>query len=121
MRTMAALCVLALAFILSAPEEAFAVRCGNKLLSIGDTKAEVIRKCGQPTWQDSWQEERIERVFAKPYSLKGPFSGTRVPLATVVHVTLDEWVYNFGPSYFMRTLRFENNRLTEIETGDYGY
>jgi hypothetical protein len=38
-----------------------------------------------------------------------------------VHVTIEEWIYNFGPTQFMRILRFENNKLIEIETGDYGY
>jgi hypothetical protein len=121
MRAGAAFCLLVLALILFTPESSFAFRCGAKLITVGDRKAEVVSKCGPPDWQDSWQEQRIERVFVKPHSFKGPFSGTRVPIATVVQVTIDEWTYNLGPSYFIRILRFENNILKDIETGDYGF
>ncbi len=32
-----------------------------------------------------------------------------------------ELLYNFGPRKLMRTLRFEGDRLTSIETAGYGY
>lgn len=113
--------LIAWILILALPEDGFAFRCGSKLLSVGNTKDQVLNNCGPPTSENSWEEERLERVYGSPYSPGGPFSGTRVPLLTIVYVRIDEWTYNFGPSYFMRTLRFENNRLVDIQTGSYGY
>lgn len=107
--------------VLAAAGDADAFRCGSKLVKVGDSKGDILRRCGAPTWRDSWQEERIERVFGAPYSLGGKSWVTRVPVAAVVTVTLEEWTYNLGSSQFMRILRFENNKLVNIETGDYGY
>lgn len=121
MKIFATFGLTALILILLTPGSVFAFRCGSKLISIGNTKADVMAKCGQPNWRESWEEERVERVYGTPYSPSGSFPGVRVPIATIVHITIDEWTYNFGPSYFIRILRFENNRLKDIQTGDYGY
>lgn len=36
-------------------------------------------------------------------------------------VDVEEWTYNFGPSRFIRTLIFRNDRLVLITDGGYGY
>ncbi len=69
--------------------------CGSRIVSVGDTKAEVRAKCGEPTSK----EERPVGIFA----------------------TVEEWTYNLGPTEFVRILRFEGGRLAEIETGRYGF
>ena len=33
----------------------FALRCGTRLVSSGDTKFEVLQKCGEPDFVDSWE------------------------------------------------------------------
>lgn len=83
------------------------VRCGNDLVSIGDTKAEVLVKCGAPSWQDSWTSEIVSNLNS----------------LDEVRTNLDRerWVYNFGPNSFLRFLLFENGRLAKISTGGYGY
>jgi hypothetical protein len=37
-----------------------------------------------------------------------------------VQVTIDEWLYDFGPSVLVKTLTFEQGRLLRVETGGYG-
>jgi len=83
------------------------VRCGNDLVSLGDTKAEVIIKCGIPSWKNTWRNEIIDNVNA----------------ADELRMSVDRerWIYNFGPNSFLRFLLFENNRLIDISTGGYGY
>ncbi|NLI82214.1 MAG: DUF2845 domain-containing protein [Deltaproteobacteria bacterium] len=103
------------------PGDAFAFRCGTRLVNIGDATWEILRKCGPPTWQDAWEEDRIDRAFGYSYPDDSGTYGTRVPTAVVVRVIIEEWTYNLGPSQFIRILRFENNRLASIETGEYGY
>jgi hypothetical protein len=38
-----------------------------------------------------------------------------------IEVSVEAWVYNFGPNKLMRRLRFENGVLAQIETLGYGY
>ena len=83
------------------------LRCGNRLVSAGDTKAEVMIKCGSPAWKDDWTDEVINNVNT----------------ADELRVSIDRerWVYNFGPNSFLRFLLFENGKLIDIATGGYGY
>jgi hypothetical protein len=41
-----------------------AFRCGTQLVSQGDTRAEVIQKCGEPTFVDSWEEDSFKGILA---------------------------------------------------------
>lgn len=102
------------------PVSAQAFRCGNRLVEVGDRRSEVLSSCGAPTWVDSWDEDRLERYFAPPYTTGNKQRAVRVPLYTNVRVTVEEWTYNFGPTQFIRILRFENSKLVDITTGDYG-
>ena len=102
--------VLFLIAVSSVPASAVAsdtLRCGNRLVSVGNNKAEVLIKCGSPAWQDVWTDETI----------------TNVNTADALRVSVDRerWVYNFGRKSFLRFLLFENGRLINIATGDYGY
>jgi hypothetical protein len=71
----------------------YGLRCGTALVSVGDSTAEVIAKCGEP--------EEAEVVLG-------------------VFDTIERWTYNFGSTKFIRYLRFVNDRLTAIRTGQYG-
>src|SRR3569833_478430 len=83
------------------------MKCGNRLVSIGDNKAEVFIKCGAPVWQDDWADELIEH--------RGDL-GERF-----VTTERERWIYNFGANSFLRFLLFENGRLVESATGERGY
>jgi len=93
-------------------------RCGNKLVSTGDTKSEVLAHCGPPTWSEERTEERIERIHGGDYYDRGVF---REPVYGKVRVNVDEWFYNYGPTRFMQVFKFENGILVSIENGNYGY
>lgn len=124
--TLMLIVLLATVLFQAAPSPAWArsvsrFECGSRLVSVGDSRYEVLAKCGEPSWRDAWEEERLERVGGVPYIDGSPYYASRVPIFTNVHVLIEEWVYNRGSSRFMRILRFENNRLINIEVGDYGY
>jgi hypothetical protein len=76
--------------------------CRNGIVSRGDLIVEVLKKCGEPAQNFQRKETRI---VTKGISI----------------VTVDEWIYNFGPNEFMYSLRFENGRVARIESLDYGY
>jgi hypothetical protein len=83
------------------------LRCGNRLVSIGNTKAEVLIKCGSPQWKDAW----TDTVINNPDTVG----------AVRVNIDRERWIYDLGRHSFMRFLLFENGRLVKITTGDYGY
>jgi hypothetical protein len=80
--------------------------CDDRIISKGDTKVDVLTKCGEPFHKESHEEEIREW-------LDGTASRT-------VSVTVEEWTYNFGPNRFMRIYTFRNGKVVDIRTGGYG-
>ena len=37
-----------------------------------------------------------------------------------VEVLLDKWTYDLGPNRFVRVVIFENGRVIDVESGNYG-
>lgn len=93
--------VLVMFFLLLSSGQAMALRCGNKLVDIGDRKHKVHRVCGEPTYVDSYDQ---------------PIYGYRQGYNHV-----EVWTYNFGRSRFMQELVFENGILRRINQLEYGY
>lgn len=85
--------------------------CDPALLSEGKLKLEVLSACGEPALLDAWQEElRTVPVVDGP-SVHGE----------AVVVAHELWTYDFGPHRLLRFVRFEDGRVTRVETGSYGY
>jgi hypothetical protein len=68
------------------------VRCGTKIVKVGDTKDQVLAKCGAPTTKSP-----------------GRRGGGAV------------WYYNAGSGRFTGIAKFTGPNLTIIELGDYGF
>jgi hypothetical protein len=103
-----------LVFGLLACSPAFAFRCGTALIVEGDTRSEVLAKCGEPT-----DVVELRSVFRRPmiWTNGRPYFIGR----DYMEVPVEAWVYNLGPNKFMRRLRFEGGVVAEIETLGYGY
>jgi hypothetical protein len=101
-----------------------AFRCGTQLVSLEDTRDEVLRICGKPTSVDSWEEERMLRDF-RTYQDYDPRTGRyewyREPFVVKIQVNIELWTYNLGSTQFIRYLRLENGIIKEITTGGKGY
>jgi hypothetical protein len=69
------------------------LNCNGGIVSSGDSRVDLVIKCGKPDWKDS---------------LYGENSG------------VEEWTYNFGPSQFMRIITIRNGKIANIRTGGYG-
>ena len=80
--------------------------CSEQLVSVGDSKTDVLAKCGEPTLKDSHVEEIREKLGDAERK---------------VFVTVEDWTYNLGPTRFVRILTFRNSKLANIKTGGYGY
>lgn len=115
------LCAVALViFGMLAVSRVDAFKCGPSSVDVGNTKSDVVWKCGEPNWVDSREEDRMDWVSGYTYS-PGGRSLVRVPVAVPVRVTVEEWFYNYGPTKFIRILRFVNDRLVQVDTGGYGF
>jgi Protein of unknown function (DUF2845) len=98
---------------LAGTADADGLRCGNKLVSEGDTRSEVSAKCGDPTETDhsSIMAPAVTWIHGQPVQVGGG----------LIEIPVDVWVYNFGPNRLMSRIRFENGRVVAIETLGYGF
>jgi len=98
---------LLILFLFTMYSQGAAFYCGSELVSNGDTKAEVLRKCGEPFWKEQHEVILVE--------------GKSSDKESRVSVIIDEWSYNFSESSWVYRLRFSNGKLEDIETRGYGY
>ncbi|HAD03721.1 MAG: hypothetical protein A2091_12520 [Desulfuromonadales bacterium GWD2_61_12] len=98
---------LVLLLLIATSAHAGSMRCGTYLVANGDTKADVLLKCGEPVAQSEHQEQLREGIDQ----------------AQEVRTTFvfNDWVYNFGPDRFMQIVTFMNGRVADIRSGSYGY
>jgi hypothetical protein len=93
-------------------------RCGTgRLVGEGDPTYEVQRRCGDPDFVDSRQEERTVRR-----TVWTQVNGVSVAHEEYVTITVlvDEWTYDLGPHRLIRHLIFEQDRLVKVWTGSRG-
>ncbi len=81
------------------------LRCDEGVVEITDSKYEILHKCGEPTFKDHSQVTRIAET-------------TTAVLQKFV--TVEDWLYNFGPHRFVMVLTFENDKLIGIKPFGYG-
>ena len=108
---------------------ASSLRCGVRLITVGDFKARVLAECGEPDHVEVWEEERVYSFRDHPgyygiyenyeYSTRNYEHGSPYRIRKLVLV--EEWTYNHGPGRFMDHLRLENGIVRGIKSGDYGY
>ena len=93
-------------------------RCkSGRLVSVGDNMKEVRDRCGDPDFVAT----RVERRKVKyRYTRRFGQVEESVVEEREVEVPLDEWTYDLGPNSFTRYVTFENGRVVDVTTGDYG-
>jgi len=87
-------------FLLFAAGADAAMRCGNHLVVVGDTKLDVMIRCGPPTLAEPTAVMAAER-----YRLDG-----RVGIAS----TIELWHYNCGSGLLNKSLVFEGGLLRAV-------
>jgi hypothetical protein len=100
------LLVLALA-VLSGTTYAASLSCKGGIVSDGDSRVDLLSKCGEPDARESHDEVVSERLD----------DGTR----RKTFITVDDWTYNFGPTQLQRVVTLKNGVVTDIRTASYGY
>jgi hypothetical protein len=102
---------LALLLLAAAEARADSVRCSGGLVSTGDSKLDLLGKCGRPTIQDGRLDERTVSLVAK--------DGTATHRRTMA--TVETWSYDFGPNGFTYVVTLDAGKIVRIERGGYGY
>jgi hypothetical protein len=93
------------------------LRCQGRLVSIGDTKEEVLDKCDKPDKRDQWEEDQNSTI-SQIYDYKN--ERYMAPKVIKQPIQMERWTYNMGPNKFIRYLYFQNGELIKIETGERG-
>ena len=111
MRRWLALALLLAAAPLVAPGDAHALRCGPALIDVGDTRAEVRAKCGEPL-------DVARRVVTQ--TIRQRVAAGAAVMRTVSTV-VETWTMNFGPQKLMQEITFANGQVQHIRTLDRGF
>ena len=109
-----ALAVLAAVFTDAGFASERTMRCEGRLVSIGDTAAEVREKCGEPHLL-SHREEGHGTTVARIFDYET--ERYQAPVRVDTPIRVEVWTYDFGSNRLLRILHFENDRLIRIETG----
>lgn len=115
------LIILSIVFGFSSQVFAIGLRCGTRLITVGDTKPKVISQCGVPDYTEEWEEEQIMRDFRYPVYSEDDYEWGREPFLVKTPIKVERWHYNFGPTQLIHYLRFRNGTLIKITTGERGY
>lgn len=107
MKTLQIVLTVLIAFFLFI-SDGFAFRCGNGLVTSGDTKVQVTVTCGNPTSKETVCEENLTTT---DIDKQGKIKKSR-KCANKVQV----WYYNCGESDYIYALTFEDNKLIKENT-----
>ena len=117
-----------ISIISTASFAAGSMRCGTRLVSPGDTKAEVLLMCGEPMLKETvGQKERAKRIdiplddasnTSKSQSRDNKTATASVRRKESVTTIIDQWTYNQGKGKLLKILTFEGGELVEIAAGD---
>ena len=94
-------------------QSAHAFRCSGKIISEGDSKFEVLSRCGEPDY--------VEQLEDQVFIGEKHFFEDQLSLSKAVSVRVYQWVYNLGRNRLMQVLTFKNEKLVKIESAGYGY
>ena len=91
------------------------IRCDGGIVSTGDTKLDLLGKCGEPSLVEVQYEERQDWAAGDP-----PWDGVAPVGAGRLSLSVERWTYNFGASAFLQFVTVEGGRVMRIERGGYG-
>lgn len=114
-------------------QSSYAFRCGNKLVSEGDTRYEVKSICGEPSdvitrtgyvtrsgaVATACPESQIRVAQANNPTSYMCVSGAEQRVA--FEVQIEEWLFDFGHTRLMRRVTFENGIVVKIESLGHGH
>ncbi len=96
--------------------------CKDRVVSLGDAKYDVSALCGTPDSVERRVETRsVRRRSDVPCRVGNGITRCPALVDDTVEITIEEWVYDFGPNRFVQYLTFEQGKLLQIRQGNYGH
>ena len=87
--------------------------CGNRVIAVGTSSAELAAACGEPA-----QVSKSSILSGSAGLVRG--SGG-VVTGSAVEIPVEIWTYNFGPDRLMERIRIENGVIVDMASLGYGY
>jgi hypothetical protein len=103
------------ALAITGSSHAESLRCGGQLAHIGETKADILEKCGDPIVTDSYCEPI---AVNQPQGIQNGNNNIQNNVAISTCENVDIWTYNPGSGKFMTHLYFSRGRLQNIRYGN---
>ena len=85
--------IVGFALLFTVPALAQSLRCGQKIVGVGDPTIELLQKCGEPDLKE---------------------------LLKTNGFIIEKWTYNCGSARFMKILTLKGGKIQKIENADYG-
>lgn len=111
-RLLLAASLVSLASTLPAAALGDSLRCDGGIVSVGDSKLDLLGKCGQPALREEQGEERSRLLLD---------TAGRAVAGRSTAVAVERWTFNFGPRQFVQHVTLESGKVTSVERGSYGY
>ena len=92
------------------------LRCKTTLAQIGDTKSEVLDKCGEPVMTDNLCQPIA--TTTQPQGIQNGNNNVQNNIAIATCENVDIWTYNPGKGKFMTHLYFQRGQLQSIRYGE---
>lgn len=100
---------IALAIAVAAlPARAETLRCNGNIAVEGDTRLNVLYKCGEPLLKDAYCAPVYRNHYYR-HPVPEPFASAVVPCQPV-----EEWLYERGPGNLAATVRFQGGVVQSI-------
>ncbi len=98
------------------------LRCGNRVVSVGDSRNRVRTLCGEP---DDVVRRTDTRSLIRKVPDPGCLTGAGQQPCTAVEtytrdIPIEQWTYNPGAGRLLKHLFFEEGALQRVETGTHG-
>ena len=77
------------------------IRCDGGLVGIGDSRLDLLAKCGPPSLQEA------EQVV--------------LTVDTDLSLLIERWTYDFGPQRFIQVVSLRGGKVIAVERGGYGH
>lgn len=110
--------ILSAAIFVNLPSTSFAdsLRCKTKLVQIGDTKSEILDKCGDPVMTDNFCQSIAANTPPQGVQIGDNNVQNNITIATCENI--DIWTYSPGKGKFITHLYFARGQLQSIRYGD---
>ena len=105
MRSLSLACLAALAILCIFSTSARATRCGDNIVSVGQSSFEIRRLCGSPV--------HVDRVFQSQHSRQ--MTSVREYGTSLTMGPIERWTYVFSKNEFVVSMEFENGVLVSIQ------